>query len=84
MGICDVLLIISNENPRKMFSNNSKNYGLSYTEDDVNKAPLTLPVLPWENRLMKKKHFHRAIQSNENVFAGLNHMKFCLSGDACF
>ena len=50
----------------------------SYTEDNINKMQLTLPVLLQENWLMKNKIFQEAIQSN-NV--ANNHMKFCHSGD---
>ena len=42
MGVCDVSLIISDENPCKLFSNNSQNYGSSYTEYNINKALLIL------------------------------------------
>ena len=49
MGVCDVLVIISDKNPCKMFSNNSYHYGSSYTESNVNEAPLTSSVWPQEN-----------------------------------
>ena len=55
-GTCDTLffkkflqvsalveLIISNQNPGKMFSNNSES---SYTEDSINAAFLNLSILP--------------------------------------
>ena len=44
MNFCDILLIILDKNPCKMFSNNL-NYGSYYTEDSINKTLLTLPVL---------------------------------------
>ena len=55
-----------------------------YTEEEINEVSLTLSVLHWENRLMKSKTFHGAIQPNNKIFTGFNHMEFCLSGDACF
>ena len=39
----------------------------------------TLSVLPWENPVI-----NRAIYSNNAVFAGFNHLKFCCSGDWVF
>ena len=51
---------------------------------NINKGPLTLSVLPWENLLMKNRNFHGAIKLKNKVFAGFNRMKFCLSGEACF
>ena len=32
-------------------------------------------TLPWENRMMNIKNFHRAIQSNNAIFAGFKHVK---------
>ena len=57
MSVFDVSLIISDENPCKIFSNNLWNYGSSYTEGNINEVPFILSVLPWENGLMKNKKF---------------------------
>ena len=40
--------------------------------------------MPWENRLMKNQNFHGAIPANDKAFSGFDHMKCCLSGEACF
>ena len=48
----------------------------STTEDKVNEAPFTWSVLPPENWMMKIKNFHRAVESNNAVFAGFKHRNF--------
>ena len=48
----------------------------STTEDNIHQVSLTWSVLPQENGIEKIKNFHRAIQSNDMVFAGFNHIKF--------
>ena len=47
----------------------------SSTKDNINEAPLTWSVLPRENRVMKIKKFHGAVQSNNAIFAGFKHTK---------
>ena len=58
-----------------MFSNNSQNYGSVYNGDNISKAPITLTE---ENRVLKNKIFHNVVQSNNVVFPGCNHTKFCV------
>ena len=41
------------------------------TEDKINEAPLTWPVSPRKNRMIKIKNFHGVLQSNNTIFAGL-------------
>ena len=77
MGVCDVSLITSDKSPRKMWNK----YGSSYVEDNINEAPLTLSVSPWENWVMKNTNFQGAVQSNH---ADFNHLKLCCSGDRVF
>ena len=72
MGVCEVSLIISDKNPSKIFSNNSKNLGSSYTEDIISEVSLSLT-------LGKLKIFHGAVQSNKTVRNVFNHF-----GDRCF
>ena len=57
-GCLYVLLIISKKNPCKMFSSILQNYGSFHIENNLNKAPLTLPVLPQQNGVMKSNTFH--------------------------
>ena len=66
-----------------MFSSNLKNYGFSYIEDSIKETPLTLPVSPPQNRVMKSNTFDRVIQSNM-VLACFNCMKFCCSVEGDF
>ena len=51
MGVSDVSLIISDQNPCKMFWNSTLNYGSSYTEDNINEGSLALSVLPSFNQV---------------------------------
>ena len=67
----------------KCFQITHKTMALFYTEGNINKGPLTLSILSWEDRLMKKKNFQGAIQSTNEIFAGPNPVKFCLSEDEC-
>ena len=54
----------------------------SYTEDNI-KSTLSLDVSARENQV-KFKNFHGAVQSNNAVFAGFNHVKPCrLSDGGC-
>ena len=59
MGVCDVSVIISDKNICK---NIFINYGSSYTEDNINEAPLTLSVSHLENQLEKNENFNGAAQ----------------------
>ena len=81
MGVCDVSLTISDKIPWKMFPNNSQKYGSSRTEDSIDKAPLTLSVLPRKYRVMKNKKNHGVLLSNNTVLASLNHLTICRSRD---
>ena len=44
---------------------------------------LSLSVLIWETQVMKKI-VYRAIISDNAVFAGFSHVKFCSSGEGFF
>ena len=81
MGVRDVSLILWDTNPSKIFSYNSWNYDFSYTEKDINLGPLTFAL---EKSIYEKKRFQKPIQSNNEIFSGFKHIKFCLSGDAFF
>ena len=59
MSVRDVLLIICDKNSCLMFSNDCKNYGSSYTKDNINKASITLFVSPQENQLYEILLFWR-------------------------
>ena len=42
MSVCNISPIILNKNPCKILSNNSHNYGSSYTQNSINKESLIL------------------------------------------
>ena len=52
-----IVLQKKSKSPRKMFSSNLYNYGFSYTENSINKAPLTLLCLPTAELSDGKQHF---------------------------
>ena len=60
MGVCDVSLIISDENLRKMISDNWQNYGSFYNEDNIREGPLTWSVLPWQKSIDEKQQFSQS------------------------
>ena len=40
-------------------------------DDNINEVPLSRSVSPLKNRMMKINNFHRVVQSNNTIFAGL-------------
>ena len=59
----------------KCFQITHKTMALLIMKMTFKEVSLTLSVWPWENRMMKYINFHRAIQSNNTLFAGCNLMK---------
>ena len=75
-------VILLDKSQGKPFSNNSLNYGSFYIEDNIKSYYFICLVL---GKLTdEKRNIHRDIHTNNGVFAGFNHLKFCLSGDPCF
>ena len=80
MCVCNFSPVISDKNPCKMFSIISCNYRFSHNKDNKNKTPLTSPVSPSENQVMKSKNFHGTLPSNNFAYC----VKFCCSEEGCF